>query len=173
MRVSAKALFAIVCAVLAITADASRAQAPAGADRISARMVANEIRLMGLPANVGKLDPTTPLVTTQVDGANWIVFFYGCEKSGDLEQRLCDNIEFHSSYVVSKAVPASVMNRWNMENRFARGYSLVDKDRRANARMEVDVLFAGTGADPARLFRGYFLLMRQLSFEFRKRIGFN
>jgi len=171
MRLSAKALF-IAGAVLAMTAGPSRAQAPAGADRISARMVANELRVMGLQANTGKQDPTTPLVTTQVDGANWIVFFYGCEKSGDLDQRLCDSIEFHSGYVVPKAVPASVMNRWNLENRFARGYNLVDQARRPSARMEVDVLFAGTGADPARLFRTYFQLMRQLSFEFRKRIGF-
>ena len=41
------------------------------------------------------------------------------------------------------------------------------------ARISMDVMFSGTGADPARMFRAYFSMMKHQTTEFRKLINFN
>jgi len=60
---------------------------------------------------------------------------------------------------------------WNRENRYAKAHTFIQKDKRNNARIEIDVLVAGTQADPAQTFRAYFTKMKNAAGKFRNVVG--
>ena len=102
----------------------------------------------------------------------WVIFFYNCDLAGDLAERACNSLQFFSGYTLEKAVAPQAINKWNTDNRYARGYTYTSKEGSNSARIELDALFAGTGGDPARTFRAHFDTMKRLSAEFRKSIGY-
>jgi hypothetical protein len=162
---------ATMSAALILTASAALAQG-SGPDRISARMVAAELKTMGLNAEIGTDDDGAPKVSTMVDEFKWVIFFYNCDTGGDVAERPCNSLQYFSGYTLEKPLAPQTLNKWNTDNRYARGYVYATKEGGNSARIELDALFAGTSADPARMFRAHFDTMKVLTAEFRKAIGY-
>ena len=141
-------------------------------DRVTAAIVARELRAMGLPADVVADRGGEPRIDTTVDNFKWSIFFYGCQKEGELEQRTCLSLQFFSGYSMTTPVSALTTNKFNAENRYTRTYTATTAQGHA-ARIAMDVMFANTGANPARLFRAAFTMMKHQATEFRKLINFN
>jgi hypothetical protein len=141
-------------------------------DRVNARLVAAELKAMGLGAEIGTDDDGGPKVSTMVDDFKWVIFFYNCEQGGDIAERACNSLQYFSGYTLDKPLAPQVLNKWNTDNRYARGYIYSSKEGSNSARLELDALFAGTGADPARTFRAHFETMKRLTADFRKAIGY-
>lgn len=141
-------------------------------DRIAPGIVLRELRAMGYQAELTAESDGEPRVTITVDTYKWAVFFYGCNKGGELEQRSCLSIQFFSGYTLQQPVSAFTMNKWNAENRYTRAYTATPASGPA-ARISMDVMFGNTGADPAKNFRAYFNMMKHQTTEFRKLINFN
>lgn len=142
-----------------------------GSDRITAAIVASELRAMGYTVEVTAGSDGDPRMTTTVDNYKWAIFFYGCPKTGAMEQRECLSIQFFSGYGVSRPVSAFTMNKWNSENRYTRAYTATT-DQGPAARISMDVMFGNTGADPSKNFRSYFNMMKYQTDQFRKLINF-
>jgi hypothetical protein len=91
--------------------SASMAQNPSDVrDRISAALVAKELKAMGYTAKINHDESGDPRVKTRVDGFNWDIFFYNCDP-GALEERRCESIQFYSGYTVSDAFPLTTINK--------------------------------------------------------------
>jgi hypothetical protein len=146
--------------------------APGASDRVTAGIVARELRAMGYQVEVSAGSDGEPRISTTVDGYKWAVFFYGCAKEGEIEQRSCLSLQFFSGYSMQQPVSAFTMNKWNSENRYTRGYTATT-DSGPAARLSMDVMFGNTGADPGRNFRAYFNMMKYQTTQFRKLINFN
>ncbi len=145
---------------------------PGAGDRVTAAIVARELRAMGYQAEVSAASDGDPRVSTTIDNFKWAVFFYGCAKQGDLEQRSCLSLQFFSGYTVSQPVSTFTMNKFNAENRYVRAYT-AQTDSGQAARISMDVMFGGTGADPAKNFRVHLNMMKHQTTQFRKLINFN
>jgi Putative bacterial sensory transduction regulator len=165
--------FSVAAAAAAwlLAGGAAQAQS-AGNDRVNARMVSIELRDMDLKAEVSKDSEGAPQVRTKVDDYTWVIFFFGCDSSGDLERRRCKSLQFYSSYLTDKPVSLETINQWNTDQRYARAYYRKQSDGKHSARIEVDALFEGTGVDPAAAFRLYFDIMKRQARQFRKHIDF-
>jgi len=155
-------------AALVVTASASRGEEASGA--ISAGVVAGQLQALGYAAKINSDKSGDPRVKATVDGFSWDIFFYDCA-SGALEQRGCASFQFYTGYTVPTDFPLQTINKWNTDKRFAKAYSYVKHDGKNDARIEVDVLIAGTLADPAKTFRAYFAKMKAAAENFRKVIG--
>jgi len=81
------------------------------------------------------------------------------------------SLQFFSGYSLSQPVSSLTMNKWNAENRYTRGYTATT-DQGPAARISMDVMFANTGGEPARVFRAYFNMMKHQTTQFRKLINF-
>jgi hypothetical protein len=160
-----------ISAALVLTASAALAQG-AGNDRVNAKLVAAELKTMGLNAEIGTDDDGAPKVSTLVDDYKWVIFFYNCDQGGDIAERPCNSLQYFSGYTLEQPVALQTLNKWNTDNRYARGYVYVSKEGGNSARIELDALFFGTGGDPARTFRIHFDTMKRLAAEFRKAIGY-
>ena len=181
---------AFAAAALAVTAGLAAAQgisepgAPApnppqgnpppaaGSDRISAGIVLRELRQLGVTAEVSTDSRGDPRIEATVDRFKWAIFFYGCDKDGAIEQRTCGSLQFFSGYTMNTPISALPMNKFNSENRYIRAYTAITGQTFA-ARISMDVMFSGTGGDPARVLRSYFAMMKHQTNEFRKLINFN
>ena len=164
---------------VAAPATAQTLQQPgsANADQINADIVAQEIRTLGYGAKIDQDAGGDPRVNTAVDGHPWLIYFYDCDKTGALEQRRCRSFQFFADNDMPAAVPAGTIVRWNSEKTYAKAFLQQQNDAGCEgagacaARIEVDVLTAGTGADPAQTFRSYFAIFKQRADEFRRAIG--
>ncbi len=165
--------------LLATAANLHAQPAPAADDRISAAIITHELQSLGHAATTDADESGDPRVDTNVDGHKWQIYFYDCEKTGTLEQRRCNSFQFFTDNTRPRPVPMRVIVRWNHDSTFAKAYlqqqddAGCPSDRSCAARIEVDVLTAGTGADPAETFRQYFEIFRWRAVEFRRAIGAN
>ncbi len=141
-------------------------------DRVTAAIVMRELRALGYQAELSTASDGDPRIAVSVEGYKWAVFFYGCAKQGDLDQRSCLSLQFFSGYNVSQPVSAFTMNKFNSENRYIRAYT-ANTERGQAARISMDVMFGGTGADPAKNFRAHLNMMKYQTSQFRKLINFN
>jgi len=146
--------------------------APASGDRVTAAIVLRELRQLGVAADVNADSRGEPRIEATVDKYKWAIFFYGCDKDGALEQRTCASLQFFSGYTMNSPISALTMNKFNAENRYIRAYTAITGQTFA-ARISMDVMFGGTGGDPARVFRSYFTMMKFQTTEFRKLIKFD
>jgi hypothetical protein len=150
-----------------------------GNDRITAGIISHEIRNLGYSANVDADESGDPRVNTKVDGHSWQIYFYDCDKSGPLVERFCLSFQFFTDNNMPHPVPMQTIIRWNKNTTFAKAYVQQGNeagcaaDQSCAARIEVDVVTAGTGADPGRMFRTYFAIFKQRAMEFRRAIGAN
>jgi hypothetical protein len=157
-------------AALTVAASAARAEESAASGTISASVVAGQLQALGYTAKINSDKSGDPRVKATVDGFAWDVFFYDCG-SGPLEQRGCASFQFYTGYTVANDFSLQTINKWNTDKRFAKAYTYVKHDGKNDARIEVDVLVAGTLADPAKTFRAYFVKMKNAAENFRKAIG--
>ncbi len=147
-----------------------------GDDRITAGIIANELRALGFNPSIDADDQGDPRVNVSVDGHKWQVYFYDC--SGDpLEDRRCLSFQFFADNGMPRPVPQELINKWNKEYRYAKAYlqqgnqpGCPDQRHGCAARIEIDVLTAGTGANPAHTFRAYFEVARRRAAGFRQYI---
>jgi hypothetical protein len=154
------------------SAPPSPPPATATSDRVTPAIVLRELRALGYSAELATEDDGDPRVATEVDGFKWGIFFYGCNKSGELEQRACLSLQFYSGYTLKEPVSSFTMNKWNAENRYTRAYTATP-DSGPAARISMDVMFGNTGADPAKAFRATFDMMKRQTGAFRKLINLN
>lgn len=152
--------------------------APAASDLISARIVMEETKALGYAATTDADESGDPRVNTAVDGHKWQIYFYDCDKTGDLEGRLCQSFQFFADNSMPAPVLVQTINRWNKEFRYAKAYiqqaneaGCATPKRSCAARIETDVQMMGTGADPAKTFRAYFAIFKRRADGFRKYIG--
>jgi hypothetical protein len=157
-------------AALIVTASASRAEDSSANGTISAGVVASQLQALGYTAKINSDKSGDPRVKATVDGFSWDIFFYDCG-SGPLEQRGCASFQFYTGYTVPNDFSLQTINKWNTDKRYAKAYTYVKHDGKNDARIEVDVLVAGTLADPAKTFRAYFVKMKTAADNFRKVIG--
>jgi hypothetical protein len=157
-------------AAMALMVMVAAANAQDAGVRISAGLVADELRDLGYSAKIDQDESGDPRVNTKVDGYDWSVYFYDCG-SGLLDARTCVSFQFYSGYTVAKTFPQQTVNKWNTEKRYAKAYTYVQRDGTNNARIEIDVLMEGTLADPKQTFRAYFTKMKNSAEGFRKAIG--
>jgi Putative bacterial sensory transduction regulator len=160
----------------AVTAAHGQSQS-ALADRITAGIVAKELRALGYSADIDRDKDNDPRVNTSVDNHKWAIYFYDCG-AGEPEERRCESFQFFADNILPKPFPLQSLNKWNKEYRWAKAYvQQGDKPGCANAnascavRIEVDILMAGTGADAAQTFRAYFAATKRRAEAFRKYIG--
>jgi hypothetical protein len=176
MRAAAIGTAALLMGLLVATDLHAQA---AGDDRITAGIISRESRNLGYSPNVDADDSGDPRVNVQVDGHSWQIYFYDCDKSGPLTERFCQSFQFFADNDMPHPVPMQTIIRWNKNTTFAKAYlqqgneAGCDVDRSCAARIEVDVVTAGTGADPGRAFRAYFAIFKQRAIEFRGAIGAN
>jgi Putative bacterial sensory transduction regulator len=150
--------------------SSSPSSATAASDRITAAIIAKELKALGHSSTVDTDDSGDPRVNVSIDGYSWSIYFYDCA-SGSRDDRQCVSYQFYSGYTLQQAVSLDVINKWNTEQRYAKAYTYVQRNGRHSARIEIDVRSADTGADPARTFRSYFNVMKDKAVRFRKTIG--
>lgn len=155
------------------TGDTPTPPPAAGAgDRVTAAVVMRELRALGYQAELSTASDGDPRIATTVDGYKWAIYFYGCAKQGELDQRSCLSLQFFSGYTVSQPVSTFTMNKFNAENRYIRAYTAQTASGQA-ARISMDVMFGDTGADPGKNFRVHLNMMKHQTIQFRKLINFN
>lgn len=145
--------------------------APTSSDRITAAIIVRELKAMGHSSTVDTDDSGDPRVNMTIDGHNWSIYFYDCA-SGARDDRQCVSYQFYSGYTLKQAISPDIINKWNTEQRYAKGYTYVQRNGSHSARIEIDVRSAGTGADPARTFLAYFGIMKDKAVAFRNTIGY-
>jgi Putative bacterial sensory transduction regulator len=92
--------------------------------------VVNAMKNAGYKAELTK-DPTgDPVINSGSSGSDFSIYFYNCTKNID-----CRTVQFSAGYNPDKTPTAEVMNDWNINNRFARGYVTP----KGTARVEMDV----------------------------------
>lgn len=145
--------------------------APASNDRITAAIIVRELKAMGYSSTVDTDSSGDPRVNMKIDGYDWSIYFYSCA-SGARDDRPCVSYQFYSGYTLKQAISPDIINKWNTEQRYAKAYTYVQSNGGHSARIEIDVLAAGTGADPAQTFRAYFGIMKDKAVQFRKTVGY-
>ena len=139
-------------------------------DRITAAIIVKELKALGYSSTVDTDDSGDPRVNMSIDGHDWSIYFYDCA-SGPRDDRKCVSYQFYSGYTLQKAASQDTINKWNTEQRYAKAYTYVQRNGSHSARIEIDVRSAGTGADPARMFRAYFDIMKDKARQFRNTVG--
>jgi hypothetical protein len=168
-------MIAAACAALMLISISAIARGQsASSEHISAGTAMRALRDMGYSADLDKDEEGDPRVSTSVDGHKWMVYFYDCSDD-KLELRQCNSFQFFADNSMPKPVSPQVINKWNKEFRYARAYiqqgnqpGCPDSRRGCAARIEIDALVAGTGADGDQAFRAYFGVMKRRADGFRK-----
>ncbi|MEO0392600.1 MAG: YbjN domain-containing protein [Pseudomonadota bacterium] len=73
----------------------------------------------GYRATLGVDDYDDPLVSSSASGVNFDVFFYDCNTD---DPKRCESLMLTTVFDFEEAVPLTVANDWNLNNRFGRAY---------------------------------------------------
>jgi hypothetical protein len=139
---------------------------------ITAEFVVAELKALGYAGTIDTDDSGDPRVTTKVDGYQWQVYFYSCNAGSAAATRGCQSYQFFSGYTTAKPVPLDTINQWNNTQRYLKANRYTQRDGRSSARVEIDVMAAGTGAERSATFRIHFDKMKDGTERFRKHINF-
>jgi len=150
--------------------SASSPPASGAADRITAGIIVRELKAMGYSSSVDTDDSGDPRVNMSIDGYDWSIYFYDCA-AGPRDDRKCVSYQFYTGYTLQRPASQDTINKWNTDQRYAKAYTYVQRNGSHSARIEIDVRSAGTGADPAQMFRVYFDIMKDKARLFRNTIG--
>jgi Putative bacterial sensory transduction regulator len=108
----------LAAAIIAMSvASAAHAQMVTAANPQS---VVAAMQAGGYKAVLDKDSTGDPRINSAASGSNFVVNFYGCEKT-----RACKTLTFYAGWTGTKATVGD-MNEWNKAKRFSRGY--IDKD---------------------------------------------
>lgn len=111
----------VVVLIAALLAAAAPAPTPAVVDAAKPETVIAALQDAGYKAVLKKDGSGDPLITSAASGANFNVYFYGCEQGAG-----CRSLQLYAAYTVKPKLTADKVNGWNRENRF--GTALLDKD---------------------------------------------
>ena len=126
--------------VLSLLAQPALAAAQ-GIDATDPEAIAALLRAEGYTARVGADSHGDPKIDSGSQGADWILFFYGCTENRD-----CQSVQFYAGFDLAEGLPVERLNDWNRGNRFGRAYADADGD----PIIEFDVNLAG-GVSEANL----------------------
>ena len=163
---------ATMSAALILTARRFARAGGSGNDRISARLVAAELKTMGHTTEIGTDDDGAPKVSTLVDDFKWVIFFYNCDTGGEVAERACNSLQFFSGYTLEKPLAPQGLNKWNTDNRYARGYIYTSKEGATAPASSSMRCSPGRAAIRSARSAAHFDTMKQLTAEFRKSIGY-
>lgn len=83
-------------------------------------------------ATLGKDDLGDPKISAEIDGTNFIVFFYNCT-----DHKACATVQFHAGYDLDKKISLERINEWNRSQRFGRAH--LDKEGDPIIQMDLDL----------------------------------
>jgi hypothetical protein len=72
------------------------------------RSIVNALQSLGLRATLEKDDAGDPMILSGVSGANFTIWFYGCDQNVN-----CDAIQLSAGFDTTDAISMSVANDWN------------------------------------------------------------
>lgn len=131
---------------------------PAGAQMVSSanpKSVADAMHAGGYRAELSKDSEGDPIIRSSAAGADFSVFFYGCEKGAT-----CGEIQFWAGWTDKPSLER--VNEWNRKHRFGRAYL----DDKGEINLEYDINLEGAGI-PIALFKNDLELWDTLVGDFR------
>lgn len=97
---------------------------PSAAQTISATNpagIADALEGMGYPAEMGTDGAGDPMITSEVAGVPYDIFFYGCTDAAN-----CQSLLFSAGFDLANGIPVSRINDWNREGLV--GAAFVDEE---------------------------------------------
>ena len=148
----------VLSLILALTAAA-----PAAAQNVTAdnpQAIADLLKDWGYRAELTADDQGDPKINSSTSGANFAIYFYGCEAN-----RNCTSIQFSSGFDLDSGTTMEVVNDWNTKKRYGKVYIDDEKD----PYIEVDVNLYGGGI-PQDTFRDTLESWERLLSDFQTHI---
>ncbi len=155
---------ALVCVALLTLPQAAAAQTAgaqaAGAQAAGAQVLVDATEVQSIAAiareyGTAEVDKDTvgdPMLSGEMEGLSYLVFFYGCTEGAD-----CQSIQFYTYWTNPGDVEIDTINAWNRDKRFAKAY--LDDDGDPVLEMNVN-LFAGvTRTNLSDTFEWWLVLM--------------
>ena len=128
---------------LALAASAFGLAMPAAAASVQAQdpeSLVTALRNAGYDAKLGTDKVGDPMITSDIDGTNFQIFFYNCT---DHEE--CATVQFHAGYDLTKSTTLTSINSWNQTQRFGRAFL----DKEGDPILEMDLDLDDGGLSPA------------------------
>lgn len=121
--------------VLALSAGAAQAaMLPDGG--VTAQEVARALQAKGYRAELDRDAAGDPMIRSALDGSNFQILFYDCEKGR------CVSIQFVTAFELEKDLTFSKINEWNRTKRFGRAY--LDEEMDPFVEMDLDLEHGAT-----------------------------
>ena len=105
--------------------------------------VAAALQTFGYRAELTKDDQGDPKIKSSAGGANFSIYFYGCDKNIN-----CSSIQLSSGFDLETGTTLDLINEWNANKRFGKVYLDDEKD----PYIEMDIEMEGAGI-PEETFR--------------------
>jgi Putative bacterial sensory transduction regulator len=140
------------------------AAGPAFAQSVAAdnpQAIADLLKTWGYRAELTKDDQGDPKIDSATAGANYSIYFYGCEGGKN-----CTSIQFSSGFDLDKGTTLDVVNDWNTKKRYGKVYL----DDTQDPYIEVDVNLFGGGI-PQDNFRDTLESWERLLADFQTHIN--
>lgn len=126
-----------IVAGLALGLVATQPQArPLPAGGVTAAEVIEVLQANGYRAQADVDGVGDPMVRSATDGANFAIYFYGCERER------CTTIQFAVGFSMKQPPGLAKINEWNREMRFGRAY--IDAEMDPVVEMDVDLELGAT-----------------------------
>lgn len=150
---------------LAIAALTGAWALPAQAQMVRAQdpdSLVQALQAAGYGAKLGTDAVGDPMITSGVSGTTFQIFFYNCT-----DHKACATVQFHSAYDLQNPVGLDLLNLFNREKRFGRGF--LDKENDPVLEMDVDL---DDGGMSRSLFIDNIEFWAAILGEFEQRIGY-
>jgi len=122
--------------------------------------IAEALRELGYKAKVEKDSYNDPMITSAMNGVNFVVLFYGCKDNRD-----CQSIQYSASFTLDTETERPDLNEWNKINRYTKAHVADDND----IVLKMDVNMAGDGISTGA-FNSSFRHWKDLLAEFLEHI---
>lgn len=141
---------ALTLAVLSVAPVAAQTTSSTDAPSATANIMASnpediaaKLQDFGYRAELTKDEQGDPKIKSSAGGANFSIYFYGCEKNID-----CTAIQLSSGFDLETGTTLEVVNDWNANKRYGKVYLDDEKD----PYIEMDIELEGEGI-PVETFR--------------------
>ena len=91
-----------------------------------------EMQRLGYRAEMTTDDQGDPKIKSAAGGANFSIYFYGCEAGKD-----CTSIQFSAGFDTTNGLDMAVANDWNTRKRYGKVY--LDDERDPYIEMDIDM----------------------------------
>jgi hypothetical protein len=150
---------------LALAATAFGLAMPAAAASVRAQdpeSLVTAMRNAGYSAKLGTDKVGDPMITSDIGGTTFQVFFYNCT---DHEE--CATVQFNAGFDLKTSPGLAPINEWNSKQRFGRAY--IDKEGDPILQMDVDLDDGGLSPE---LFIDNLEFWASVLADFEKTVGF-